>query len=72
MQALTISRMSSPSIGRERADVSRTALAGAAGLAAAVLMLLALLPAFAAAGSAAPAAGPAPLPAPGPAIVIDR
>jgi hypothetical protein len=71
MQALTISRTSSPSIGRERADVNRSALAGAAGLAAAILMLLALVPAFAAAGSSSPASGPAPVPAPGPAIVIN-
>lgn len=71
MQALTISRTSAHPIGRERPVVTRNALAGAAGLAAAVLMLLALLPAFADAGSATPAGGPAPLPVPGPAVVID-
>jgi hypothetical protein len=70
MQALTISRTSTHHIGRERQGVTSTALAGAAGLAAAVLMLLGLLPAFAGAGSATiPASGPAPLPAPGPVIV---
>ena len=73
MQALTITRTSRPIIGRERPEVSRTPLAGAAGFVAAVLLLLALVPAFAGAGSGTPASGgPAPLPAPGPAIVVPR
>ena len=69
MQALTITRTSSPAIRPQRPRVSSSAMAGAAGLAAAILFLLALLPAMAAADATRPAGGPAPLPAPGPAIV---
>jgi hypothetical protein len=73
MQALTIAKRPTMVATHRTTDpVSRTALAGAAEMVAAVLFLLAMVPALASAGGGAPGAAPEPMPAPAPAVVDAR